>query len=346
MSKEIRVALLAIVAIALVYWGYNFILGNNVMKQTAFYKVEYKNVGGLKTSTPVRVNGVQVGRVATVKNQMDEQNVLVELDLEPGLRIPKDTRAYILNETFMGQQAVELKYDTPCSGNDCAQPGDYLQGENLSVLASTVDRQELEVYLNEFENTILSLLDSIQDRTLGSDAEGPLANTIRDMESTMNNLKGATGQLNSLLYQSKDNITGTLENAETVTASLADNNERIERILVSTDSFTQQLSAVELKKTVDELSQTIASLKSTINKADQTFAGINSVVGGLENGEGTLGLLLQDPALYHELSTLSAKADSLLNDIQDRPYRYVPLKGRKRVKRYDRKDEQLEENNE
>lgn len=345
MSREIRVALLAIVAIALVYWGYNFILGNNVMKQTAFYKVEYDNVGGLKTSTPVRINGVQVGRVATVTNQMDKQNVLVELDLEPGLKIPKGTRAYILNETFMGQQAVELKYDTPCSGPDCAQPGDYLTGENLSVLASTVDQQELKVYLNEFERTILSLLDSIQDRTTSSDAQGPLANTIRDMEASMSNLKGVSGRLNSLLAQSQSNISGTLENAETITASLADNNERIESILVSTDSFAQQLRSVDLKKTVDELSATVASLNAAIEKADQTFAGINTMVGNLENGEGSLGKLMQDPDLYYELTSLSAKADSLLNDIQNRPYRYMPLKGRNQIKRYDRKDAVTENNN-
>lgn len=345
MSKEIRVALLAIVAVALVYWGYNFIQGSNVFKQTAFYKVRYDNVGGLKTSTPVRINGVQVGRVATVKNQMDEQNVLVELDIKPGLNIPKDTRAYILNETFMGQQAVELKYDVPCSGTDCAQPGDYLIGENLSVLASTVDQEEFKVYLSEFQRTVLSLLDSIQQRVTGSEAEGPLANTIRDMETTMGNLKSATGQLNGLLYESKDDIAGTLSNAEVVTASLANNNERIERILLSTDSFTRQLSAVDLKQTVDELSKTISALKAAIAKVDQTFTGINSVVDNLENGEGTLGKLLQDPELYHELATLSAKADSLINDIQDRPYRYIPLKGRNRIKRYDRKDEELEENN-
>lgn len=338
MSKEIKVAILAIVAIALVYWGYNFILGRNVLEQTAYYKVEYDNVGGLKTSTPVRINGVQVGRVATVINQMDKQNVLVELDLEPGLKIPKDTRAYILNETFMGQQAVELKYDTPCSGPDCAQPGDYLAGENLSVLASTVDQQELKVYLNEFERTVLSLLDSIQGRATGSEAEGPLANTLRDMEAIMGNLKYATGHLNSLLSQSKDDIAGTLDHAETITASLAANKERIESILASTDAFSQQLGAVELQQTVQDLGATIASLNSTIQQADQTFARINNIVAGLENGEGSLGQLLQDPELYDELSNLSAQADSLVNDLQERPYRYLPLKGRNRVKRYDRKD--------
>jgi phospholipid/cholesterol/gamma-HCH transport system substrate-binding protein len=161
----------------------------------------------------------------------------------------------------------------------------------------------------------------------------------------MSNLKGASGQLNGILYESKEEITGTLENAETITASLAENNDKIESILTNTDAFSQQLNEIDLKKTVDELAQTVAALKATINKADQTFAGINSVVGTLKNGEGTLGKLFQDPELYYELSSLSSKADSLINDIQDRPYRYMPLKGRNKIKRYDQKDANLEENN-
>lgn len=341
MSKEIKVAILALVAVALVYWGYNFILGRNLMKQTAFYKVEYDNVGGLKTSTPVRINGVQVGRVATVTNQMDKQNVLVELDLDPNLKIPKGTRAYILNETFMGQQAVELKYDTPCSGDDCAKPGDYLMGKNLSVLASTVDKDELKVYLKEIKATMIEFFDTLSNNAT---AEGPIGNILRDLEATMSNLKGATSQLNGILYQSKGDITGTLDHAEAITASLSNNQDKIESILANTDSFTQQLSVIDLKTTVDELAKTVEALNAAVAKADRAFEGINSVVGNIENGDGTLGKLFNDPELYNELASLSSKADSLINDIQERPYRYMPLKTRNRVKRYDEKDANANDN--
>ena len=59
MSREIRVALLAIAAIAVSYWGFNFIIGKNLFKKTNFYYAEYTDVGGLKTSTEVSNNAVK-----------------------------------------------------------------------------------------------------------------------------------------------------------------------------------------------------------------------------------------------------------------------------------------------
>lgn len=339
MSKEIRVALLALVAFGLSYWGYNFIIGKNLFKESNYYLVEYENVGGLKISTPVRINGVQIGRVAEIKNQMEKQNVLVRIDLNPDIQIPKQTYANILNETFMGQQAVELIYKTPCSGPDCAKSGDYISGDNFSVLASTVSQDELGIYLDQFKNTLISIIDTLNRQVLSEDSDGPLANSIRDMETTMSNLKSATGQLNGLMYQSKDDISGSLDNVEKITANLEDNNEKIGNILANTDAFTQQLSDIEIKEMIDQLSASVSALNSTIEKADKTFAGVNQLVKGLENGEGTLGMLLQDQELYNELTQLSAKTDSLMNDLQDRPYRYLPLKRRRQIKRYDEKDE-------
>lgn len=343
MSKEIRVALLALVAIAVSYWGYNFIIGKNLLAQTNFYYVEYEDVGGLQTSTEVRINGVQVGRVGEITNQLDEQKVLVRLDLDPDIRIPKTTKAFILTETFMGAKAVELRYDRYCSGDDCASDGDYIQGEALGMLSSMIPKDEMNVYLDEISSTLKSLVTTLNEQMLSEDAQGPLANSLRDLESTMGNLKSSTGQLNRLIYRSSDELSGSLDNINTLTNTLADNNEAIGNILQNTDKFTSQLGELDLKATVEELETTVSALKATIQKAETTFAGVNQVVDGIEQGDGTLGKLFQDPDLYYELSTLSERADSLINDIQSRPYRYVPLKSRKRVKRYDRKDEALEE---
>jgi phospholipid/cholesterol/gamma-HCH transport system substrate-binding protein len=243
----------------------------------------------------------------------------------------------------MGAKAIELRYDRYCSGDDCAKDGDFIQGESLGMLSSMVPKDELNIYLDEISSTLKSLVTTLNDQMLSEDAEGPLANSLRDLESTMGNLKSTTGQLNSLMYRSSDELSGSLDNINTLTNTLADNNEAIKNILQNTDKFTSQLGELDLKATVEELETTVAALKSTIQEAETTFDGVNQVVDGIEHGEGTLGKLFQDPELYHELSSLSDRADSLINDIQSRPYRYVPLKSRKRVKRYDRKDEALEE---
>ena len=71
---------------------------------------------------------------------------------------------------------------------------------------------------------------------------------------------------------------------------------------------------------------------------------IDELVTQLKAGEGTLGMLLQDDGLYTNLNALSFSLDSLMTDIQEKPYRYVPLKSRRKVEKFDRQDEQQDNN--
>jgi len=344
MSNEIKVALLAIAAIALSYWGFKFIIGKNVLKNSNIYYVEYQDIDLMKTSSPVTIGGVQVGFVSEIEPLLDRKMVLVTLDLEQNVRIPESTVAYIKSTGFMGGKAIELRYGDPCSGDDCAESGDYLQGVTLGMISSMLSQEELNEYLNILENSIGSIVDSLSTHLLGEDADGPLANSLRSLESTMSNLESASGQLNGILYKSSDNINGTLANLESITTNLDSSNDQITRIIDQTEQFSGQLASVDLAATLKEVETTISELRSTLDKADDSFAGISNLVDNLEAGEGTLGLLLQDDGLYRELTRLSNKTDSLVTDFQERPYRYMPLKSRRKVLRYDRKDENQEGN--
>lgn len=339
LSNEVKVAILAIVAIALSYWGYKFILGKNILKDSNLYYVEYKDVDLMKTSSPVTIGGVQVGFVSGIKPLLERQMVLVTLDLDEEISIPKSTVAVIEVEGFMGGKSITLEYDEPCSGDDCAESGDYLQGVTKGLLASMMSQKELDNYLNTVERSLGAIADTLNKHLLSEDAEGPLPNSLRNLEATLANLEQSSGQLNSILYRSSDDITGTMDNLNSISANLKASNEKIASIIDNTDRVTGDLADMELQKTLQEVDQTIAQLRATLSKADQAFVGINGIVGGLEAGEGTLGKLLKDGTLYEELTRLSSGVDSLAEDFQDRPYRYMPLKSRRKVLRYDRKDE-------
>lgn len=339
LTNEVKVALLAIVAIALSYWGYKFILGKNVLKDSNIYYVEYQDVDLMKTSSPVTIGGVQIGFVSEIKPLLDRKMVRVTLDLNEEIEIPKNTVAVIKATGFMGGKAVLLEYDQPCSGDDCAESGDYLQGVTQGMLSSMLSREELDEYLTTVEQSLGAIADTLNEHLLSEDAEGPLPNSLRNLEATLANLEQTSGQLNSILYRSADDITGTMDNLNSISANLQASNEKIASIIDNTDKVSGDLADMELQETLAEVDQTIAQLRSTLNKADQAFVGINGIVGGLEAGEGTLGKLLKDGTLYEELTRLSSGVDSLADDFQDRPYRYMPLKSRRKVKRYDRKDE-------
>jgi phospholipid/cholesterol/gamma-HCH transport system substrate-binding protein len=339
MSNEVKIGILAIVAIAVSFWGYKFIMGKNVLQKSNTYAVYYPHVGRMQVGTVVYINGVDVGSVAAVQLMDDEQRtVKVLLDLEPGMQIPKDAVAVIESTGFMGGKAVMLEYDQPCSGDDCAQPGDTIEGEFRDLLGSMVGEEAMNNYMGIVEKGLKDVIDTLNQALLAEDADTPLSRSMQNLESTLANLKTTSAQLDALLRASSGNIQGTLSNVDAISANLKKNNDKITSILGNVDSLTGQLSRAELEKTLDEVNASIASLQQTLKTADEALAGVSGVVDKLQRGEGTLGKLLNDEKLYNKISTLSSNTDSLVNDIQERPYRYLPLKSRRRVNRYDKQD--------
>jgi phospholipid/cholesterol/gamma-HCH transport system substrate-binding protein len=341
MSNEVKVGLLAIVAIAVSYWGYKFIMGKNVLLKSNTYKVYYPKVDRMQVGTQVFINGVSVGSVAKVDLLNDvDRTVEVILDLNPGMTIPKDTRAVIVATGFMGGKAVKLMYDTPCSGEDCAEPGDTLEGEFRGLLDSMVGEEAVGDYAAILQKSLQKVIDTLNYALLSEESQSPIANTMRNLDATMANLNSSTAQLDQLMRRSSGNISASLKNVESITGNLEKNNARIAAIIANADSLSSQLVAADLEKTVSEINASIQELKGTLENANKAIAGVSGLVDGINSGEGTLGQLMKDEALYRNLSNLTREADSLVTDFQDRPYRYMPLKSRRRVERYDRQDAQ------
>ena len=339
MSNEVKVGLLAIIAIAVSYWGYNFIIGKNVLLKSNTYKVYYPKVDRMQVGTQIFINGVSVGSVAQVELMNDvDRTVEVILDLKPGMSIPKDTRAVLVSTGFMGGKAIKLMYDNPCSGEYFAQPGDTIEGVFKWLLDSMVGEEAVSDYASILQTSLQKIIDTLNYSLISEESQSPIANTMRNLDATLANLNSSTAQLDQLLRRSSGNIAGSLENVESITGNLEKNNARIASIIANADSLSNQLVAADLEKTVNEINGSIQELKSTLENANKAIAGLSGVVDGINAGEGTLGQLVKDEALYRNLSNLTREADSLITDFQDRPYRYMPLKSRRKVERFDRQD--------
>lgn len=339
-SNEVKIGLLAATALALAFWGYKFIQGRNLLKRSNIYYVEYDNVSLLKLSTPVTINGVQVGFVSEIQPVMSKDNVLVTLSLEKDVRIPKSTLAELREEGLMGGKSVALRYKEACSGEDCAQSGDYIQGRVFGMLGSMVSPDELDTYLSIVQSGLKGILDSLNRQLFSKDAQGPLAESLRDLQGTLANLNSSTAQLDALMANSSGDISGSLRNMRSISQNIAASNARISSLIANAEKFSGQLDKVNLEKTMAELDATLGGLKKTVQSADQTFNGINTIMDDVNQGKGSLGKLLHDEKLYEDLSGLGQRADSLVTDFQERPYRYIPLKSRAKVKRFDRQDAQ------
>lgn len=340
MSNEVKVALLAIAAFVLFYWGYRFVRGKNILSTSNIYYVEYNNIDQLQISSPVLINGFQVGFVSNIQLKPDNYEiVVVTLDLRKDIKVPKDTRAIIKSTGFMGGKAVVLSYDQPCLGEaDCAESGAYLQGGSLGLLDSMVGEETVDDYLEVLKNNLGDIIDTLNRKLLSEEAEGPLAESLRSLETTMANLEASTGRLNRLLATSSDDISSTMANMERITSNISDNNEKIASLIGNFETVSSDLAEADVKETLAEVDASIQQLNATLAAADTALGGVTVAIDKINTGEGTLGKLLGDDELYNRLNALSIQTDSLVEDFQERPYRYMPFKSRKKVQRYDRKD--------
>jgi phospholipid/cholesterol/gamma-HCH transport system substrate-binding protein len=107
-SKEIKVGLLAIVAIAALVIGYNFLRGSNVLSSNHTYYATYPRVDGLNVGALVALNGIKVGQVKEMILQPEKGNsVRVALELDKGVVVGDSTTAS-LGGSLLGSKAITL----------------------------------------------------------------------------------------------------------------------------------------------------------------------------------------------------------------------------------------------
>ncbi len=338
MSNEIKIALLAVVAIALSIWGIKFIKGKNLLTRSNLYYVEYEDALSIQTSSSVVIQGVNVGFVADVKLQKGSEKVLVTLDLNKDLEVPKGTRAEIFANGFMGTKSVRLQFPPVEERQGMLEPGAYLIPGSVGFLGANIPQDELKQYVLIIQDGIKGAIDSLNKGLTNGDPNSPINRSLKNLELTLANLQSATSSADRLLASSSGEIKGTLKSLNELSASLASSKAKIGSIINNADKFSGQLNEMDLKKTIAEVDQTLAGLKVTLNKANQTFGSVEGMMNDVKAGKGSLGKLLSSDSLYNSIDRLSANADSLTQDIKNRPYRYIPLKGRKRVQQYDKLD--------
>lgn len=343
MRYEVKIGILALVAIALAFWGYKYIKGSNILSNSNYYHVFYEDVAGLTAGTPVTISGVTVGSVANIQLDQVSNIVKVTLDVDNGINIPKETVASITTVSIMGEKAVSLSYQKPCFGNgDCASEGSELQGKVQSLLSSFTGGGDGEGNpMDGIKESISGVIDTLQYLLLSPDSDSPIARSTNDLAATMNNLKYSTARLQRILDANAGEINTTFDNLATLTNTLAGKQEAIAGIIDNAEEFSGDLGKLEIEQTMREINATVVKLQGTLNNADKAVVGVTGIMNKVNSGEGTLGKLLTDDKIYQRLNSATMAADTLFNDFQERPYRYIPFKSRNRVLRQDRKDEAL-----
>ncbi len=326
MSKETRIAILAIVSFAILIIGYKFIIGKSILSQRQYFNVKYKDIDQLQVSNLVMINGFEVGSVNKIYlDPEDNITPIVVIEINKGIKIPKNARAILINMGFMGGKAIAIQFEGKCS-TDCAQNYDYLQAGTRSLMSNFVGEGEIESYVEKIKSSAKELFDTIA----GPSGKKEIKEGVVNIEKILYNLAQSTTTLNDLLLKNSAKLDKMISNMESITSNIQKSNTEITHILKNIDTVTAQVKSGDVSKTMREFNSTlkeskkaIENLQTSLKFADDAMSSVHSLIKKADSGQGSAAKLLNDPALYQNLTKTSKQLDLLLQDLRLNPKRYV-----------------------
>lgn len=293
-TKEVTIAIFAIVALFLLIWGVNFLRGINIFKKQNTYYAIFEKTDGLMPAHSVVVNGMVVGNVDNI-NLLPEQGnkILVAIKVNKEIQIPTNSQIKIVSPSPLSSPQVELLFGDE---KTYFQYGDTLIGNVNAGLLDGVD-----VLIANLTSISYSL-DTIANSLKTTIATGTLDNTLRNIEAI-------SDKIEYILAQNQGKIDNVMSNIDTFSQTLSKNEEKINNIITDLNKISSQLAEAQLKETIDNASMAIAKL-------DTLIAGVNA-------GDGTLGQLVTNDSLYISLKNTLTSLDALLVDLKAKPKKYI-----------------------
>ncbi|MEY3918328.1 MAG: hypothetical protein RLZZ132_663 [Bacteroidota bacterium] len=300
-SNELKVGFLALLAFLILYFGFNFLKGNDVFSTARVYYVEYDNVDGLMVSNQVMVNGIEVGKVKKVEILPEKANkILVTLRLSQDILIPDKTVAVLSDGALLGGKIIRLRLE----GKGNLAEDSFLKGETEVGVTALLKERAIPVIANAD-----SLLVSFRQISNKFDHTGTYLNTLlKTSNETVSNINGS---VNGIVADNKANIAQISSNMKTLSTDLIETEKQLRPLLTKFNTVADSLNALKIGKTLKEVDATVISLKK--------------IVQGLERGEGTAGKLMKNDSLYLGLNKTIVDLDKLLLDFRLQPKRYIGI---------------------
>ena len=292
-TKEVMIAVTVIISLCVLYFGIEYLKGINLFRPANFYYAKFERVTGLAVAAPVTINGFQVGQVREINYDYNDNQISVLLSLNKDLKIPKGSDVKLSVDMLGTAQLVMTLSDNTEY---------YNVGDEIPAGVMTGLMDALGDNLMPSVNKLLPKIDSILTNINNILANPALNNSVERLDGITADLKASSLQLSQLMNRQVPSI---MTNVHGITSNL------------NTTSANIKLVSEELKD---------MPLQQTVANANATMENLKALSENLNNKNSTLGMLMNDKALYKHLDDAVASLDTLLTDIQRNPKRYVTIK--------------------
>ena len=308
MKQEVKIGIVVTLSIAILIWGISYLKGNNLFSSDNYFYAEFDDIQGIKASASVMLNGYKIGYLRNISLAQSGGNKLtLELSILGKYSLPKDSKALIFSTDVMGTKAIKI---VPGTSAELLKDGDKIaSGIEIDLLSSFLPLKDQISGLVSSIDTLLKSVHSILDTA-----------AQRDIKQTLANLSNTSAQMSMLMQSERARLHSIFSNVDSLTTMLRKNSKNLSRAM---QNFAN-------------ISDTIAksNLKRTIENADKTLAQTSEIMKKINSGQGSLGALVHNDTLYHNLKNSTESLNKLLIDMKENPKRYVhfSLVGKKNEK--------------
>ena len=299
-SNELKVGLAIVIAAVAFVLGVRFFKDVPLFTGTYGLYTEVVDAKGLIPGNPVRINGVKVGSIDGVRYDQARNLVSVSFKVNNDMHLPEGTTGTISGIDAL--TGVRLELELGPAGNPRIPPGGLVPsaGGDQDFASTLVARAPLLV--DQVDSVLFGIEGTI------SDIRGMIGEPQSDLRLSMAALRGGAETLADLLAEEKSNISGILANVNTITTDLS-------------SVTSQQGDSISLA--ITRLNSAMASVETMMSSLESTTGQLDKILARIDNGDGTLGKLINDPDLYNRLDSLVGGVDELLADFKKNPRRYL-----------------------
>lgn len=311
---EIKVGIFVVAATLIIaVMGAVFGKVNFSREEGSEVRFEILDASGLNKDVPVFYRGVQIG---TMKNiEMKGETLIAILLLDKKYSIPDDVTFAVRQRGFVGEKYIELVRDgkTP--------PTQYLtSGRIYDGRQSVVSMDAVMAKIDKVAEQISVLIGALND-VIANDASKAAIN------EALQNIRSITSSIDALIAANDEKISEVIENARSITASvdrILAKNERdvnisiknIKELTASLKHFSASLDKM-LENNANNIDGSLANIKEITDKLNVAMDDIKSIAKSLDNGQGTIGMLINDNETKEEVKSVVSNVKNMVSHMAD-----------------------------
>lgn len=303
-SNETKITLTIIVALVIAFFGYRLMKDLPFFRQSQIVYTHFPQVSGLNTGSYIFINGVKVGSIKQMK-LVGRDSVQVTLGFNLNTHINRGSIAYVESSGLLGDKAITIEQG---HSNEEVPNGGTIKGIYSGGMLEAFQESGAQL-TNDASESFNKL-----NRTLTQLQEVVDKDNRQKIDNMLNNLQQTTSEISLLMQRKRSDLESTIEHANDFFGNLdtitTENESRIDSALAG------------LERSVNNIERISVELETTNTR-------LNSILIKIDEGKGSLGMMVNDPSLYKNLDSLSAELSTLIENINKDPARY--LKGLKLI---------------